>query len=105
MMGYCFICGRTRVMDAIEDGPPQACRTCRGRYPASLIKACGDPFQYEMGLTNGQVVAFDSAGICGAFVHLFGAVIVSPVRSLRDTEARGLDVALGRIVWCRDVPS
>jgi hypothetical protein len=84
-------CMACKQLYAPEDLVKHACFLCRKQYPASLIKSAWDPYEYVLKLTTGDVVHFESAEICGDYVHLFCAGSV-----------RGMDVRVSEIVWCED---
>ena len=82
------------------------CGTCRAKYPASLIKSCGDMFDYALGLRTGEVIRYQEARIQGEWVHLRGSEKQgnAPVEGLQFPCCRGVDVRLADIVWCADAP-
>lgn len=92
-----------------------ACANCKAKYPDSLMKACGDDFDYAMGLRDGTIFRFESAEICGDWVHLDAimefalpnrpeAVHTTPELPAQWNFERGVDVRISDIVWCVDAP-
>ncbi len=78
------------------------------KWPESLLKACGDQFDYAIGLKTGQVLYFTLAKINGDWIHLEG---VSEYRKssalLLDQERafeRGIDIHISNIGWAADAP-
>lgn len=88
------------------DFSPTFCRACERRYPASLLKAAVDPFDYALGLRTGETVFFYELRIDGDYVHLtyydFGHA--EPDHTLQFGKERGIDVRVDDIVWCCDAP-
>lgn len=102
----CMACGEE--IEGEPDGPPEVCTECEARYPASLIKALGDEFDYAMGLRNGTVLRFQSARITGEWVtiELFEPN-EQPVKGFNKGEypcPRGVDIRISEIIWCADAP-
>jgi hypothetical protein len=77
--------------------------------PYDLDKACGDPFEYAVGLRNGQIFYFEEAIIYGAWVRLKG-VKSNSVPMPRDEDLqrftfdRGIQIRLSEIAWVADAP-
>ncbi len=76
-------------------------------YPPALAKACGDPFQYAMKLSTGELIFFESAE-----PHSFDWVLIKPPddpidKNNRDIPLcdRGLYVRVSSIVWVADAPN
>jgi len=106
----CEICRRLTL--AVR-GP--YCLSCLRKYPAALIKATGDEFEYALKLSTGEVFFFASAKIEGESVHLelaryprdqadIVAVGCAPPPLRPCLFARGVDVRARDIVWCCDAP-
>lgn len=95
----CEICGGLVKKQDPED--LGFCDPCMRRYPKSLRKAHCDPFQYAVGLTNGQIYEFESAVISGDFVELNGV----QGKGLPFCFERGIDVFISSIAWCADAPN
>ena len=104
LMQSCPVCdGPMPDGTAYTDG----CAACRDRYPAALLKAHGDYFDYALRLRTGEVIRFMEARIEGDWVHL----TVSPACDqpeffgrLPYPMDRGLDVRIDDIVWVADAP-
>lgn len=97
----CVVCGQFT-----EDGV-SGCAPCQARLPASVIKACCDPFDYALRLRTGEIVRFEQARVLGDYVHLTGqgsADGQATFDGLAFPFPRGLDVRLDDIVWCADAP-
>jgi hypothetical protein len=98
-MAICFICGNEKFTET--------CFSCEKLLPESLIKACGDPFDYVLGLRNGIVIRFTEATVRGDWVNL--KVENHSIRNPDLTESaftfdRHIDVRIADIVWCADAP-
>src|SRR6516162_3528052 len=65
----CVACGGL-LPPALREPWPTACPVCEDRYPPSLLKAAGDPFDYALRLRTGEVIRFETAEIHGAFATL-----------------------------------
>lgn len=89
------------------------CDPCERRYPASLLKATVDQFDYLLRVRTGEVLRFASAVIFGDYVllengggvpsfHEQGAILVGVDRFAEC--ARGIEVRVDDIVWCCDGP-
>jgi hypothetical protein len=98
----CPACGVNRVQQSFEQSD-SVCYPCQKRYPASLLKASVDPFDYALKLITGEVVRFESASINGDYVHLEG-VRSDDSGGLPYGFARGVDVRVDAIAWCADAP-
>lgn len=81
-------------------------------YPPALAKACYDPFDYAMGLTDGTVIFFEYAEpVSRLWVTIMG-VRQGPRAVLQDGTSdrsnaifeRGLDVRVSQIAWVADAP-
>jgi hypothetical protein len=85
------------------------CDACYARYPDELIKAVGDPFEYAMRLTSGELIRFESAIIKGEWVHITGSGYTKynePVfPELPHPCPRGISVRISEIVWVADAPN
>jgi hypothetical protein len=67
-------------------------------YPPALAKACCDPFEYQVCLSTGEIIDFEHAEpISRDWVHL------NKISGGRRA-ARGLNVAVEKIVWVADCP-
>lgn len=97
-------------LSALGEGVASAlCRRCWRSFPAALVKALVDPFDYAVGLRDGTVIRFTRAEIQGHYVHLAG---VSEWNYLGRSEenidryvfGRGVDVRLEDVVWAADGP-
>lgn len=98
----CVVCGQFAEADAAL-----GCASCQARLPASLIKACCDPFDYALRLRTGEIIRFESARVVGAYAHLTGQGSVAGEATfdgLMFPFPRGMDVRLDDIVWCADAP-
>lgn len=108
----CQVCGgavyqSTRSRDELLDVP--LCIACQERYPAALIKATWDHFDYALGLRNGMVLRFEQARIAGAWLHLRGvSEWTSGENNLRVQTGysfdRGIDIRLDDVLWVADAP-
>ena len=93
---------------ASDGGAAGLCPVCARSYPASLLKAACDPFDYALRLTTGEVIYFETCGFHGEWVHL--TVHRCPYQHSHDMTSivhpfeRGLDIRLTAIVWCADAP-
>lgn len=82
--------------------------------PHALRKACYDPFDYALGLTNGTIIFFSSAEfdpkspewITLCLDNVTGQNVQPDVfkRILSIPFDRGLEVRLSEIAWCADAP-
>ena len=84
-----------------------SCRACAEQYPSSLLKACGDPFEYALRTSWGATIAFSEASVHGEWVHLkltMGADCdLIGYKSKRPLGMeRGVDIRVADIVWCCD---
>lgn len=101
----CSICDNIDIEPSTDEGT--ICQQCVDRYPAALLKAVGDPFDYALRLRTGELFYFSEAAVNGGeFVHL-------ELHSMHDDKAgekplcpfaRGVDVRASDIVWCADAP-
>lgn len=102
----CCVC--RKEFEGREDDPEPACPTCSLELPPSLLKACGDPFAYALGLKSGTVIEFCEARITGRWVKLEGVMTGGecPFDKLIFGHRfyRGLEVRLEDIAWCADAP-
>lgn len=97
----CVICKQWTFDSPVAGG----CGECRRRYPAALIKAQCDSFDYALRLNTGEMVLFSEATITGEWVHLEHLNRLdhdSPPFALKGY--RGVDVRVDAIVWCADAP-
>ena len=97
--------GQNEPDDVPSETDWTGCEVCLERIPPSLIKACGDPFDYALKLRTGEIIFFESASIHGKFATL--KIVDDPSTGQRTTPMpfpRGLDVRLSDIVWCADAP-
>ncbi len=102
----CCACNKPLTAGASDAYP---CPDCEPRYPPSLLKACGDEFEYVCKLTSGEVIYFTRAMISGDYCTLEG-LEVSKQLSYTDQKLphlfpRGLDVRISDILWCADAPN
>lgn len=107
----CVICGATLPLteDARDSMDSFVCQACFRRVPPSLLKACFDPFDYALGLTNGAVIEFHEAEIHGDWVTITGRSdehgdCPFDKKVFGHYFPRGLDVRLDAICWCADAP-
>jgi hypothetical protein len=84
----CVVCHK--IIFSVAPWTEPWCKPCANKYPASLLKAAVDPFEYVLKLRSGEVINFESAQFAGKFVHLHSA------------SDCGVDVCISDIVWCRD---
>jgi hypothetical protein len=86
---------------------PPVCDDCKGKFPDSLLKACGDPFTYAMRLRTGEVIVFSEARIDGEFCHISGNGEAEAEwrNEIPFEHPRGIDVRISDIVWCCDAPN
>ena len=91
-----------------EEGTEFGCVNCNKRYPQSLLKACGDQFDYACKLTTGEIISFGNATIRGEYCTLN----VNPASHMHDGPSnlphpfpRGIEVKISEIVWCADAPN
>jgi hypothetical protein len=92
-------------------------------YPPALCKACGDHFEYALGLRDGTVIQFAQAeDVDREWVRLMGIVFmrdgrgqIVPGKAFMDghrdrketgafTFDRGIDVRVSEILWLADAP-
>lgn len=101
----CVICN-DRVVEHVHFSFVEACGACCRKYPASLLKACFDTFDYAMGLRDRRIIRFENAKIHGEWVTLtvIGHSYVDPRDERYYNFERGLDVRIADIVWCADAP-
>lgn len=82
--------------------------------PDALIKAIHDPFDYALGLKNGQVMEFTEARLCRPFVFVSG-IKRTTIKGLEAETAanarypscdfdRGVDIRISEIAWVADAP-
>lgn len=106
---YPCVCCKTIIGIGEEGGPEWACPECRLLYPASLIKAACDPFDYALGLNDGTIIRFSEAEFHGKWVTILGQQDGHGDHPF-ETEIygfrfhRGLDIRLDTISWCADAP-
>lgn len=77
-------------------------------YPPMLDKACYDPFQYAIGLSNGTVIQFESAiPISREWIHIdLGENADKGRAGVCDLPCpRGIDVRVDSILWVADAPA
>lgn len=103
----CVVCGRSTFRD--PDYFP-ICPECNSKYPAALVKASCDPFDYALGLKHGEIIRFSEASIDGDWVHLnvdriYDDEEPNPIKRLTGLcFARGIDVRISEIAWVADAP-
>lgn len=79
--------------------------TDSNQYPPSLVKSFSDPFDYVLGLRNGETIRFTSAYAKGEFIHLDGAGFGDEMTGdLPFPFRHGLDIRTSEIVWCAEAP-
>ncbi len=105
MNNQCVVCHK----DFEEEEWIEGCPDCRLKYPSSLLKAVGDPFDYALGLKDGTVIQFHTASINGDWVTLEG--ITNQQGDSPFLEAyyghrfyRGIQIRFDQIIWCADAP-
>jgi hypothetical protein len=100
----CGVCGKPTP--TADDPNFTFCAECQWRYPASLLKATVDQFDYACRLRTGEVIRFEQATIQGDFVtlHETRSVGTDDPEDLPYPFPRGLDVRIADIVWCADAP-
>jgi hypothetical protein len=94
---HCLVC--RGELDANSDS--RCCVGCNSKYPASLLKSIGDPFDYALQLRTGLMIRFRTSSIDGEFAHLTG-VRVGPMNPAVRFDDRGIDIRLTDIVWFCD---
>ena len=95
--------------EMIDEGPPLF-EDPTGEIPPALAKAFDDqPWEYAMGLRDGQVIYFQGAELLkgGKWIHLPGpddkyTLTVTGVDYSLD---RGIDVRISDIAWVADAPN
>lgn len=109
-IAQCVVCGADMGV-VLEDFGPAYCDECQRRYPASLLKAHVDHFDYALGLRTGEVVLFSDCDINGDWVHVvyhepyyINDRDLSAFKSLPFGSHRGIDLRINDIVWCCDAP-
>ena len=101
--GRCPVCGGN-----LPEETPYAdgCDACTEKYPAALLKAHRDSFDYALRLRTGEVVRFESAHINGEWAHLtlLPDDMQLAIDGLPYLMERGVDVRIADIVWVADAP-
>ena len=103
--GKCVGCRKLMVRLSVDEWC--ICDSCESKYPPSLLKACGDPFEYALRTSWGATIAFSEAFVHGEWVHLkltMGAdydLIGYEYKWPLGME-RGVDIRVADIVWCCD---
>jgi len=105
----CPACLKHELEDDLApwEGSP-VCPKCSLRIPPSLLKACGDPFDYALMLSNGRYYRFARAEIHGDWVTIHAGA-TDAEESFQETAfpygcPRGVEIRLSEIVWCADAP-
>jgi hypothetical protein len=99
----CLACG-----GPVDGDREWACQPCGRRYPAALVKAAGDHFDYVARLSTGETVFFHSATLRGDWVTLHrdstGGLGPTWEQTFGVPCPRGMDVRVDAIVWVADAP-
>lgn len=78
-----------------------------GELPNALTKACSDPFDYVIGLRDGNIIRFEAAEVQQnrKWVKLTGITEVKMPEGWDCQFPRGIDVRISDIVWVADAPA
>lgn len=109
---HCPMCGAGCAAEPNSSRLLAACSACLEKYPADLIKACSDPFDYALRLRTGEMIFFEYATVTGG-----DWVLIRGIREIEwpkepqltrclypPTFERGVSVRLSEIVWIADAP-
>ena len=111
MATKCIVCGN-EVKINHEFFEELYCENCIEKYPKALLKALFDPFDYMIGLKNGDVFRFEYAEIKGDWLFLTRAGsriaenecdLIEPFRG-GIPFPRGVWIRLDEIAWVADAP-
>ena len=76
-------------------------------WPESLVKSISDPFDYELRLSTGERIRFESCAPNSnrEWVSIYGIKEMNgkPLESSQRFQ-RGIDLRVKEIVWCVDAP-